>query len=277
MNTSAFDRALDQGTFLANQKSFLMSLRVALLTSTSPVLWILQGGPGSGKTHILKYANELPRVYLTATTGAAASLLPNASTRHRFLQQDITGGWKRGSILGCECLVVDEMSMLSVKDILDIDKRLRQTPLPGGSQLYFGGRILLLVGDLLQLPSVAGHNFNLATREGVGFLKALKSSGVDIRITRLESQGRSKCDALSDILLKMRKKSSCADGIRSLIAKVPFLSAADSAFSFAPIVVSRNEDVDAINSAQIRRHSSITGHQLVIWPSKKRKVTSMSL
>ncbi len=123
---------------------------------------ILTGGPGTGKTttlnaiiHILKLSGE--KVLMAAPTGRAAKRMSEltgeeAKTIHRMLQVD----WdeqdnpvftrNERNPLECDCLVVDELSMV---DAYVFESLLRALPLSCR---------LILVGDSDQLPSVGAGN-----------------------------------------------------------------------------------------------------------------------
>ncbi len=136
--------------------------REAIKAAMEQGVLILTGGPGTGKTttlnaiiRILKQAGE--RVLLAAPTGRAAKRMSEltgeeAKTIHRMLQVD----WderdqpffnrNERNPLECECLVIDEMSMV---DAYVFESVLRALPI---------GCRLILVGDSDQLPSVGAGN-----------------------------------------------------------------------------------------------------------------------
>jgi exodeoxyribonuclease V alpha subunit len=120
---------------------------------------ILTGGPGTGKTTILRALVDIlkakkVRVTLTAPTGRAAQRLAEttggfASTIHRLLAFDpARGGFlhNESKPLATDFLIVDESSML--------DSRLASALL----QAVPVRAHLLLVGDIDQLPSVGAGN-----------------------------------------------------------------------------------------------------------------------
>jgi exodeoxyribonuclease V alpha subunit len=146
----------------AEQKAgfeFAGQQRAALKNALVSKISILTGGPGTGKTTILRALVEIlkakkVRVHLAAPTGRAAQRLAEttggfASTIHRLLKYDpAKGGFvaNEHQPLATDFLIVDEASML--------DTRLAAALL----QAVPSRAHLLLVGDTDQLPSVGAGN-----------------------------------------------------------------------------------------------------------------------
>jgi exodeoxyribonuclease V alpha subunit len=145
--------------------------RTAVQNALTHKFSILTGGPGTGKTTILRSLVQIlkakkVRVHLAAPTGRAAQRLAEttggfASTIHRLLKYDAaTGGFtaNENTPLATDFLVVDEVSML--------DARLAAALL----QAVPARAHLLLVGDTDQLPSVGAGNVlkDLIAVAGVG-------------------------------------------------------------------------------------------------------------
>lgn len=135
-------------------------------------LLLITGGPGTGKTTILKGILELLgqmqlKCLLAAPTGRAAKRLTevtgeDASTIHRLLEATIdpaTGKMffarNEDTLLKCDAVVVDEMSMVDVQLLHSL---LKAVP---------AGKRLILVGDPDQLPPVGpGFPFSDMLRSG---------------------------------------------------------------------------------------------------------------
>ncbi|MDR1535631.1 MAG: ATP-dependent RecD-like DNA helicase [Planctomycetota bacterium] len=131
------------------------SQRQAIAAALENKIFILTGGPGTGKTTIVNGIVKILRakglsVSLSAPTGRAAKRLSETSglaarTIHRLLEFDpATGGFKHGrdKPLRGDVFIVDEASML---DLPLAGQLLRALPRRSA---------LILVGDVDQLPSV---------------------------------------------------------------------------------------------------------------------------
>jgi exodeoxyribonuclease V alpha subunit len=129
--------------------------REAIRASLREKMLVVTGGPGVGKTTIVRgilevFSARRQRCALCAPTGRAAKRLTEttgreAKTIHRLLEfEPALGGFKRdaNNPLEADLLVVDETSMV---DIVLINQLLRAVP---------SHACVVLVGDVDQLPSV---------------------------------------------------------------------------------------------------------------------------
>jgi exodeoxyribonuclease V alpha subunit len=135
--------------------TFADSQTAAIRQAIACKVLVITGGPGVGKTTIVKGILRIlsakgVKLLLCAPTGRAAKRMAEAAgfeakTIHRLLEADPQrGGFKRGddNPLDCDLLVVDETSMV---DVLLMQALLRAVPQRAA---------MLIVGDVDQLPSV---------------------------------------------------------------------------------------------------------------------------
>ncbi|EMS70175.1 ATP-dependent RecD-like DNA helicase [Ruminiclostridium cellobioparum] len=130
----------------------------AVKTAAGSKLMVLTGGPGTGKTTttlaIIKVFQKLnARVLLAAPTGRAAKRMAEttgleAKTIHRLLEYKPPEGYKKNeeSPLDCDVLIIDETSMVDIMLFYNLLKAVSNET------------VLILVGDVDQLPSVGAGN-----------------------------------------------------------------------------------------------------------------------
>jgi exodeoxyribonuclease V alpha subunit len=142
--------------------TFHESQQKAVLFSITHGLSVITGGPGTGKTTIIKcvlYILEKldKNVLLCAPTGRAAKRLSSASgkeakTLHRLLEYTFSSEERmiflrnENNLLEGDCIIVDEASMIDIKLLYYLLKAMNKK------------MQLILVGDADQLPSVAPGN-----------------------------------------------------------------------------------------------------------------------
>jgi exodeoxyribonuclease V alpha subunit len=158
--------------------SFADGQRAAVREAVTRKLMVVTGGPGTGKTTLVRAVLEIfqakaLRVMLCAPTGRAAKRLTEstgreAKTIHRLLEFDPgLGTFRRGkeNPLDLDLLVVDEVSMV---DVVLMNQLLRAVP---------PWACVVLVGDVDQLPSV-GAGAVLADLIGSGVVPVARLTEV---------------------------------------------------------------------------------------------------
>ncbi len=135
--------------------------RKAIIDCINSGVMVLTGGPGTGKTTVIRAVITVLermglKIALTAPTGRAAKRMSEATSRdaktvHRLLEMDYSGGkpvFRRdeNDTLDEDAIIVDEASMVDTLLLSSLLKAIKP-----------GARILL-IGDSDQLPSVgAGY------------------------------------------------------------------------------------------------------------------------
>lgn len=229
--------------------------RTAIYESISSGVMILTGGPGTGKTTVIKALIHIFRslglkTVLSAPTGRAAKRMSEATseeakTIHRMLEMERTEsskvkfGRNRRNPLDEDVIIVDEASMI---DLFLFDSLL--------SAMKRGAR-LVLIGDADQLPSVGAGNV---------FDDLLKSELI-------------KTVRLNEIFRQSKESLIVTNAHRINTGVTPILNAVDKDFFF----VRRDNEVDipeTIASLITERLPKKYGKHIsdaiqVITPSKK--------
>ena len=145
-----------------NNINFADSQKDAIIGAFENGIEIITGGPGTGKTTIIKciieiYENNGMKVLLAAPTGRAAKRMTEstgreAKTIHRLLEMGVSDdensffGKGEGEPLEGDVIIIDEASMI---DIMLMNSLLKAIKL---------GTRVIIVGDVDQLPSVGPGN-----------------------------------------------------------------------------------------------------------------------
>lgn len=143
-----------------NNIEFAVSQKEAIEGAVENGVEIITGGPGTGKTTIIRCITSIfeglsMKVFMAAPTGRAAKRMSEATgseakTIHRMLElgyEDEDFFEKpEDSILQCDVIIIDEASMI---DIMLMHNLLKAIGL---------GTRLIIVGDVDQLPSVGPGN-----------------------------------------------------------------------------------------------------------------------
>lgn len=166
-------------TLNEKQRRFVLNALHLFKSSECPYYQFLSGGAGVGKSHAItamvqsfmrydaKFANLNPDhvcVLVAAPTGKAAfnvfgmtlhctfKLPPNQYGGRVHNLDDGAVNSLRLKLSRVKVFIIDEISMVSMKQLYDIDQRLRQI---FSTTQDFGGKSFIVVGHLRQLPPVA--------------------------------------------------------------------------------------------------------------------------
>ena len=145
-----------------HKMDFAESQKDAIRGAFTNGIEIITGGPGTGKTTIIRaiiniYENNGMKVILGAPTGRAAKRMTESTGReartiHRLLEmgvsEDRESVFEKGesSPLECDVVIIDEASMIDITLMHNLLKAIKL------------GTRLIIVGDVDQLPSVAPGN-----------------------------------------------------------------------------------------------------------------------
>jgi hypothetical protein len=153
------------------ERAFRLVANHASSLAPEPLRMYLGGIGGTGKSQVLKAIsrmfnerNESHRFIILAPTGTSAALL-NGNTFHRALgihsrtekgvdysrNESAVVNEVRSRLQGVEYVFIDEVSMISCRDLFAISKRLSQV---FNIDSLFGDRNIITAGDFAQLPPV---------------------------------------------------------------------------------------------------------------------------
>lgn len=157
----------DFGTLAPSQREFAV-----VVLASPPGLYYLSGRAGFGKSHVARFLVDAfrsmgQRVAVTGTTATAAGNIGGV-TLHRFLQ--LSKGFESRldpsnhlwpALKEISVVIVDEISMATAHLLAAMDHVLRRAALPDKRRLPFGGRTIIAIGDLCQLPPVPPRLFGV--------------------------------------------------------------------------------------------------------------------
>ncbi len=216
LETDDFDKKLER--IEAEEEIELAWMqRTAIREAMANGVLVITGGPGTGKTTIIKSIIKLLeregcRVALAAPTGRAAKRMSEATgyearTVHRLLEIGYTGDDRdllfqrnENNPIDAQAVIIDEMSMV---DVLLMNHLLKAVP---------QGARLILVGDVNQLPSVGAGNV----------LNDIISSGL-VKTVRL-----------TEIFRQAQESMIIVNAHRINNGELPLLNVKDKDFFFVP-------------------------------------------
>jgi hypothetical protein len=155
---------------LTEEQRIVASEIIDAVTRETHQLMFLQGSAGTGKTFMVKAViaaleSRGKKCLVCGTTGIAAVQYPGGTTLHSLfhlgIDEQFTGSFRSNigrdtplarHILAADLIIIDEISMLTPWVANRVSMTLQS--ISDEERIEFGGRRILFVGDLLQLPPV---------------------------------------------------------------------------------------------------------------------------
>ena len=283
--------AKDYSLNKAQERAFRIIANHAISDNPEQLCMYLGGMGGTGKTQVIKALThfftkqkEAHRFIVVAPTGTAAALLGGSTYHSMFGINDRNATCKIGQVKarleGAQYVFLDEVSMLSARDLYRINLQLAKVF--EIADVPFGGLNMVFSGDFAQLPpAVGGEHVSLYSRrigttatdmrsqeESVG--KALWHQITTVVILRenMRQRRQSADDAkLRTALENLRYKACTPDDIAFLRTRISSSvpgrpSVCDKMFRNVSIITGTNIQKDEINQLGALRFAQETGQDL---------------
>ncbi|KAL4263449.1 ATP-dependent DNA helicase [Pleurotus pulmonarius] len=282
-------------------RAFRMVAEHAIAESPPQLKMYLGGMAGTGKSRVLKALTEFlsrlgqsHRLAIVGPTGSCAALI-GGSTYHSVLgfngpESEHSSALTRSiaqvrsRLQGVDYIFLDEVSMVSCRDLCRISGRLAEVR--HLADVPFGGMNMILAGDFTQLPPVGGHPLYDAF---VGPLSARMSKVEQesrlgralwlqfVSVVMLKSNMRQRLQSKEDeclrVALSHMRYCDCTDEdvafLKSLVSTRarPNRSLGDREFRDAPVITAWNLQKDRINKLGTTRFAADTGQALQVFHS----------
>ena len=228
-----------------------------------PLCLIVIGGAGTGKSYLINALCNL----LGSKCAGKASYNIRGVTVHSLLKLPVgprgTNDLKGESLVrlqdalnDMECIFIDEYSMLGQTTFGWIDKRCKQAT--GCYRKPFGGKTLILIGDLGQLPPVADkplYHSKPSNSVGEQGFHTYKMFDKVIKLTvnhRIQGASTDQ-EQFRDLLSRLRKGQSTVNDWHLLLTRQPANIPDISKFSDAVRLYYSNEEVANYNHQQLSK------------------------
>lgn len=222
----------------------------------------ITGRAGTGKSTLLQYFKKhtMKNIVILAPTGVAAVNIGGA-TIHSFFQfkPDVTleKAWAKGAkakkpelYKSLDAIVIDEISMVRA-DLLDcVDAFMRRVC---ATMAPFGGKRVIMFGDLYQLPPVVTRDDIEIFRsryDSAFFFSADVISRTPLTFVELDHIYRQSDDAFIKVLNAIRENVATESDIRLLNTRV-YEDYAPPPEEYVIHLTGTNRDADAYNTYQL--------------------------
>lgn len=225
-----------------------------------PVIFVTGGG-GTGKSTFIRYINSRfnGKVLKAAPTGIAALNIEGKTVHSLFRMApklltaddiEVLPAHQIKLYHNADVFIIDEISMVT-SNMLDavnifLQKNLR-------SKKPFGGKTLILVGDMFQLPPIVGSNVSdiyYKMYDTAYFFGANIMQEVNFEFIELQKVRRQKDEVFIDILSNIRVGTNIEKSIKILNENCRIQVEPDDG---AVVLSPRNSEVDVRNNTELRR------------------------
>ena len=250
------------------ERAFRIVANHSCSESPDQLMMNLAGMAGSGKTRVIKALLELfkqkkesHRMVVVAPTGSAAALLGGSTYHYMFgISQDSTSSaiqmaHVKTRLQGVDYVFMDEVSMLSCRDMYLISARLAQ--IMNNPESPFGAINMIFAGDFAQLPpAIGGENASLYSR----------TIGINAKTTHSQeaAMGKALWHQITTVVVlhqNMRQKNETAEDIkfRTALSNMRYKACTQEDIAFLnTLVSSKLKGRSHITQQEFRNVSIIT-------------------
>ncbi len=237
------------------------------ITANPHTNFFITGSAGTGKTVLLQaltaHFNNPRKLAVVAPTGVASVNCGGVTIHSRFkidpyTDVDIALGGAVPPILLFSTLVIEEISMVSKKLFITMDRALKQH---NKNDLPFGGVQVIIFGDFFQLTPVITNESRVFTCDGIKQLDdfcftASEWTDLELEPFVLDKVLRQNDTEFIGLLQRMRRAQTTVADCRSLVRRVMPCSFEDYDWPHNVVptfLFGTNKQVEAMNSSQFQR------------------------
>lgn len=225
-----------------------------------PVIFVTGGG-GTGKSTFIRWVNNRfnGRVMKAAPTGIAALNIEGKTVHSLFRLApklitaddiEVLPAHQIKTYMNADIFIIDEISMVT-SNMLDavnvfLQKNLR-------SKKPFGGKTLIMVGDMFQLPPIVGNNVSeiyYKMYDTAYFFGANVMQEVNFEFIELQKVRRQNDEVFIDVLSNIRVGKNLESSLKILNERCKIQAEPEDG---AVVLSPRNSEVDTRNNTELRR------------------------
>lgn len=231
-----------------------------MIHNKTPVIFVTGGG-GTGKSTFIRYINNrfAGKVLKAAPTGIAALNIEGKTVHSLFRMApklitaddiEVLPAHQIKIYHNADIVIIDEISMVT-SNMLDainifLQKNLR-------SKKPFGGKTVIMVGDMFQLPPIVGNNVSevyYKMYDTAYFFGANVMQEVNFEFIELNKVRRQNDEVFIDILSNIRVGKNVAESLAVINERCNIQAEPEDG---AVVLSPRNSEVDTRNNTELRR------------------------